>query len=51
MEQRSIIEDQQLTKLHEIELNGMAEVYQEHAMNQDSKKMRFEERFDLQVDL
>lgn len=35
--------DQTLTKLHEMKLNGMAEAYQEQAMNQDFKKMSFED--------
>src|SRR5699024_707184 len=42
---------QTLTKLHEMKLNGMAEAYKEQAMNQDFKKMSFEDRFSLLVDL
>ncbi len=46
-----MMNDQTLTKLHEMKLNGMAEAYQEQAMNQDFKKMSFEDRFSLLVDL
>lgn len=43
--------EQTLTKLHEMKLSGMAEAYQEQAMNKEFQKMSFEERFSLLVDL
>lgn len=43
--------EQTLTKLHEMKLGGMAEAYQEQAMNKEFQKLSFEERFSLLVDL
>ncbi|MEK4303312.1 IS21-like element helper ATPase IstB [Oceanobacillus sp. FSL K6-0251] len=42
---------QTLTKLHEMKLSGMAEAYEEQAMNKEFQKMNFEDRFSLLVDL
>src|SRR5690625_7530519 len=46
-----MINEQTLTKLHEMRLSGMAEAYEEQAINNDFQKMNFEERFSLLVDL
>ncbi|TFJ90246.1 MULTISPECIES: IS21-like element helper ATPase IstB [Lentibacillus] len=43
--------EQTLTKLHEMKLNGMAEAYKEQALNKDFQNMSFEDRFSLLVDL
>ncbi|KGA96353.1 ATPase AAA [Alkalihalobacillus alcalophilus ATCC 27647 = CGMCC 1.3604] len=43
--------EQTLTKLHEMKLSGMAEAYKEQSSNKDFQKMSFEERFSLLVDL
>ncbi|QBP43140.1 AAA family ATPase [Paenisporosarcina antarctica] len=43
--------DQTLSKLREMKLNGMAEAYQEQAINKEFVKMNFENRFSLLVDL
>lgn len=43
--------EQTLTKLHEMKLSGMAEAYKEQALNKDFQKMSFEDRFSLLVDL
>lgn len=43
--------EQTLTKLIEMKLNGMAEAYTEQASNKDFQKMSFEDRFSLLVDL
>lgn len=42
--------EQTLSKLHEMKLSGMAEAYQEQAKNKDFQKMSFEDRFSLLVD-
>ena len=46
-----MMNDQTLTKLHEMKLNGMAEAYQEQAINPEFKQMSFEDRLSLLVDL
>lgn len=46
-----MMNDQTLSKLHEMKLNGMAEAYQEQATNKEFQKMSFENRFSLLVDL
>src|SRR5699024_11386680 len=46
-----MMNEQTLTKLHEMKLNGMAEAYKEQAENKDFQKMSFEERLSLLVDL
>jgi hypothetical protein len=43
--------EQTMTKLNEMKLNGMAEAYAEQASNRDFQKMDFDERFSLLVDL
>lgn len=43
--------EQTLTKLHEMKLGGMAEAYQEQSLNKAFQKMGFEDRFSLLVDL
>ena len=43
--------DQTISKLHEMKLNGMAEAYQEQANIKEFQKMSFENRFSLLVDL
>lgn len=43
--------EQTLTKLHEMKLSGMAEAYKEQALNKDFQNMSFEDRFSLLVDL
>ncbi|MFD1039399.1 IS21-like element helper ATPase IstB [Virgibacillus byunsanensis] len=46
-----MMNDQTLSKLHEMKLNGMAESYKEQASNKEFQKMNFEDRFSLLVDL
>ncbi|MBP3040964.1 IS21-like element helper ATPase IstB [Bacillaceae bacterium Marseille-Q3522] len=46
-----MMNDQTLTKLHEMKLSGMAEAYTEQASNKEFQKMSFEDRFSLLVDL
>ena len=46
-----MMNEQTLTKLHEMKLNGMAEAYKEQAENKDFQKMSFEDRLSLLVDL
>lgn len=46
-----MINEQTLTKLHELKLSGMAEAYKEQALNKELQKMSFEDRFSLLVDL
>ncbi|MDW0116295.1 IS21-like element helper ATPase IstB [Sporosarcina thermotolerans] len=46
-----MMNEQTLSKLHEMKLSGMAEAYQEQARNKDFQKMSFEDRFSLLVDL
>src|SRR5690625_4083462 len=46
-----MINEQTLTKLHEMKLSGMAEAYKKQAGNKDFQKMSFEERLSLLVDL
>lgn len=46
-----MMNEQTLTKLHEMKLNGMAEAYKEQAVNKDFQKMSFEDRLSLLVDL
>lgn len=43
--------EQTLTKLHELKLSGMAEAYKEQSTNKEFQKLSFEERFSLLVDL
>lgn len=46
-----MINEQTLTKLHELKLSGMAEAYKEQSTNKEFQKLSFEERFSLLVDL
>src|SRR5690625_4110841 len=46
-----MMNEQTLTKLHEVKLNGMAEAYKEQTENKDFQKMSFEGRLSLLVDL
>ncbi|WP_199794626.1 ATP-binding protein [Lentibacillus sp. Marseille-P4043] len=46
-----MINEQTLTKLHEMKLSGMAEAYKEQASNKEFQKMSFEDRFSLLVDI
>lgn len=46
-----MINEQTLTKLHEMKLSGMAEAYKEQAGNKEFQKMDFEDRFSVLVDL
>ena len=46
-----MMNEQTLSKLHEMKLSGMAEAYQEQSRNKDFQKMSFEDRFSLLVDL
>lgn len=43
--------EQTLTKLHEMKLSGMAEAYAEQSLNKEFQKMSFDDRFSLLVDL
>lgn len=43
--------EQTLTKLHEMKLSGMAEAYKEQSKNKDFQKLDFDERLSLLVDL
>lgn len=43
--------EQTLTKLHELKLMGMVEAYKEQASNKEFQNMSFEDRFSLLVDL
>lgn len=43
--------EQTLTKLHEMKMSGMAEAYKEQASNKEFQKMSFEDRFSILVDL
>ncbi|MBU8567924.1 IS21-like element helper ATPase IstB [Virgibacillus pantothenticus] len=51
MEVNKTINDQTLSKLHEMKLSGMAEAYKEQALNKEFQKMSFEDRFSLLVDI
>ncbi|WP_438314238.1 IS21-like element helper ATPase IstB [Sporosarcina sp. FA9] len=46
-----MMNEQTLTKLHEMKLSGMAEAYKEQSGNKDFQKMDFEDRLSLLVDL
>ncbi|WP_407272993.1 IS21-like element helper ATPase IstB [Radiobacillus sp. PE A8.2] len=46
-----MMNEQTLTKLHEMKLSGMAEAYKEQSVNKEFQKMSFEERFSLLIDL
>jgi DNA replication protein DnaC len=46
-----MMNEQTLTKLHEMKLSGMAEAYKEQSANKEFQKLSFEERFSLLVDL
>lgn len=46
-----MINEQTLTKLHEMKLSGMAEAYAEQSLNKEFQKMNFDDRFSLLVDL
>lgn len=46
-----MMNEQSLSKLHEMKLSGMAEAYKEQALNKKFLKMSFEDRFSLLVDL
>jgi len=43
--------EQTMTKLNEMKLNGMAEAYEEQVSKRDFQKMDFDERFSLLVDI
>lgn len=43
--------EQTLTKLHEMKLSGMAEAYKEQSSNKEFQKLSFEDRFSLLIDL
>jgi len=43
--------EQTISKMHEMKLNGMVEAYKEQAENKEFQKMSFEERLSLLVDL
>jgi DNA replication protein DnaC len=46
-----MMNEQTLTKLHELKLVGMAEAYKEQVSNKEYQNMGFEDRFSLLVDL
>lgn len=46
-----MMNEQTLTKLHEMKLSGMADAYKEQSKNKEFQKMSFEERFSLLIDL
>ncbi|MDX8046292.1 IS21-like element helper ATPase IstB [Gracilibacillus sp. S3-1-1] len=46
-----MMNEQTLTKLHEMKLSGKAEAYKEQALNREFQKMSFEDRFSLLVDV
>ncbi|TDQ31890.1 IS21-like element helper ATPase IstB [Aureibacillus halotolerans] len=46
-----MMNEQTLTKLHEMKLSGMAEAYKDQALNKEFQKLSFEDRFSLLVDL
>ncbi|MEI3615020.1 IS21-like element helper ATPase IstB [Pseudogracilibacillus sp. SO30301A] len=46
-----MMNEQTLTKLHEMKLSGMAEAYKEQVSNKEFQKMSFEDRLSLLVDL
>lgn len=46
-----MMNEQTLTKLHEMKLSGMADAYKEQSTNKEFQKMSFEERFNLLIDL
>jgi len=46
-----MMNEQTLTKLHEMKLYEMAEAYKEQAGNKDFQKMSFDDRLSLLVDL
>lgn len=46
-----MMNEQTLTKLHEMKLSGMADAYKEQALNKEFQKMSFEDRLCLLVDL
>lgn len=51
MEGKKMMNEQTLSKLHEMKLSGMVEAYKEQSGNKDFQKMDFEDRFSLLVDL
>lgn len=51
MEGRIQMNEQTITKLNEMKLNGMAEAYAEQVSNREFQKMDFDERLSLLVDL
>lgn len=46
-----MMNEQTLTKLHEMKLSGMAEAYKEQSSNKEFQKLSFEDRFSLLIDL
>ncbi|MEK5071798.1 IS21-like element helper ATPase IstB [Sporosarcina sp. FSL K6-1508] len=46
-----MMNEQTLTKLHELKLIGMLEAYKEQASNKEFQNMSFEDRFSLLIDL
>lgn len=50
-EERRMINDQLLSRLQEMKLNGMAEAYKDQSLNKEYQSMSFEDRFTLLVDL
>ena len=51
MEGEKLMNEQTLSKLHEMKLSAMAEAYIEQVTNRDYQKMDFEQRLSLLVDL
>ena len=46
-----MLNDQMMSRLHEMKLSGMAEAYKEQSLNKDYQSMSFEDRLSLLVDL
>lgn len=51
LEEKKMMNEQALSKLHEMKLTGMAESYQTQSMSKDYHDMSFEDRLNLMVDL
>lgn len=51
LEEKKMMNEQTLSKLHEMKLSGMAESYQTQSMSKDYHDMSFEDRLNLMVDL
>ncbi len=50
MGEKTIMNEQTLTKLYEMKLSGLAESYKEQSMNKDFQKMSFDDRLSLLID-